>query len=822
MTSDRGPAAPRWLRPLRLVPVAGVAWIVGGVTTIVPQSATATAVGGWTISLALLVALTVQARRRREPRSRTWTLALVIAIVAVAAGAAVASQVALAHPERVAVQEMGLTGGRAITVHATVVGKVENRAGELTFDAIASRIETGLTSHPVDVAVTVRVAPALVDQPGALDVGATVSVRGTAWETRPGQRDVLGVSAGRGVEVDERAEGVLAAASDLRRGLVRAVDGLPEPGAGLVPGLAVGDTSAVDPTLDSEMKASSLSHLTAVSGANCAIVVGLAFAGAAAAGLRRSLRVAAGLAALAGFVVLVTPEPSVVRAAAMAAIAMLGVQLGRPGAGMSILTLAVTILLVGDPWLAGSLGFALSTVATASLLLFARPLALGLSRGLPRALALALAVPLAAQLACGPLLVLITPRVPLYGVVANLLAAPAAPVATIVGLAACLFVAVPVVQSGLAAIAWLPASWISATASTMTALPGGQVPWLEGWAGVAALGALGVAIGLIVIGRAALRGRARPLHAVSVAVIAAVVGVSAGTTALTSVAGRWTVPQEWSILACDIGQGDAVLLRSGGSYALIDTGPAPEPLAQCLSRLGIGRLDLLVLTHYDKDHVGGVTAVRGMLGVVIHGPPASPGDRSIINDLAAGGAQPIAGVAGLHGTIGGAQWRVLWPRAASRAFPSGNDASVVLEVRGIGMPTAVFLGDLSASSQSALAASDVLLTRYDVVKVAHHGSADQDPGLYEALHPAVAIISVGLGNDYGHPRDEAIAMLEALGCAIARTDLSGIVAAWRTDAGIELWRERAPPAADAVSPPLSRLGEWRRPRDVLPRARHAR
>src|SRR5690606_25237668 len=120
----------------------------------------------------------------------------------------------------------------------------------------------------------------------------------------------------------------------------------------------------------------------------------------------------------------VSPEPSVVRAATMAAIAMLGVLLGRPGAGVSVLALAVVVLLVLDPWLAASLGFALSTAATGALLLAAAPLTDGLARWMPRPVALAVAVPLAAQLACGPLLVLIDPRVPLYGVVANMLAAP--------------------------------------------------------------------------------------------------------------------------------------------------------------------------------------------------------------------------------------------------------------------------------------------------------------------------------------------------------------------------------------------------------------
>ena len=156
---------------------------------------------------------------------------------------------------------------------------------------------------------------------------------------------------------------------------------------------------------------------------------------------------------------------------------------------------------MADPWLSGSLGFALSAVATGSLLLLARPLATGLARRMPRGLALALAVPLAAQLACGPLLIIITPTVPVYGVVANLLAAPAAPVATVVGLAACLAAPLPWVQAGLTAIAWLPAAWIAGYRAHPQ-LPSGQPAAVAaGWVGAGALAVVSLAIGAVVAGR---------------------------------------------------------------------------------------------------------------------------------------------------------------------------------------------------------------------------------------------------------------------------------------------------------------------------------
>ena len=769
---------------LRLAPVAGATWLAALGAIHLPQHAAVLAATLW---LAVLAALAWFAYGRRPRRGAR--LAVMVTMLAAAGAAATASHVAVAEPARHAVLALEVTGGRAVAVQATVVGKVEGRAdGTLAFDAIISRIAIGTAAHLVRAEAEVRVAPDDVDIRGVLDVGAEVVAQGTAHAGRPGDRAVLVFRADRGLTVARTPDGAAAATASLRTGLVAAVRGLPGGGAGLVPGLAVGDTSAVSHELSIAMKESSLSHLTAVSGANCALVVGLAFLAASAAGASRQVRVGVGLAVLAGFVLLVTPEPSVVRAATMSAIAMLGVLLGRPAVGMAFLSLGVALLLVTDPWLAGSLGFALSTAATASLLLFARPLARGLERVLPRALALGLSVPLAAQLACGPLIILVAPQIPVYGVLANLIAAPAAPIATVVGLAACLAAPFPPLQSGLAAIAWVPASWIAATATTVSSLPGDTVPWLEGWPGVLALAVVGTAIGTLI----ALHPRTpagRGLRRSSGALVAIVIGVVAGGGLLGSVVGRWTLPADWSVLACDIGQGDAVLLRSNGVVALIDTGPDPETLGACLDRVGVSTVDLLVLTHFDLDHAGGAAAVEGRVGTVLHGPPH--GDAGVILDrLARAGARLQPVYEGLSGELGRARWSVLWPRADGHAFPPGNDASIVLDVRGGGIPPTLLLGDLSASPQRAIASSGSLRPPYAVVKVAHHGSADQEPALYRAATPSIAIITVGADNDYGHPRAEILDTLASLGAVVARTDAEGIVAVRESGGALEVWRER--------------------------------
>ena len=767
-----------------VVPAAAVGWAAAALCVLLPGASPAVAVGLW------IGALTALGVGLRAVRARG---VLVLAAIALAAGAAVASHVAVLAPGREAAAELA-GGARSVDVRAVVASKVASAAsGSLWFDADAASVVVG--EHPTGAHVPVRVvvAPDDVDERDRLDLGSAVMVRGTTQRADVGERAVLVVFASRGVEVVAPPDGVLGVATDLRRGFVRLAATLPGPGGALLPGLAVGDTSAVDAGLDLAMKTSSLSHLTAVSGANCAIIVGLCFGAAGLCGASRTVRVVVALSGLVGFVVLVTPEPSVVRAAAMAAIAMLGVLLGRATAGLSVLCLAVVVLLVADPWLALSLGFALSAVATGALLVLAPPLARALTRWMPRALALLLAVPAAAQLACGPLLVLVNPVVPLYGVPANLVAGVAAPAATVLGLAACLAApAVPILAGVIAWLAWLPSAWIAATAETAAALPGASLPWLEGGWGVAALAACGACAVALVLADARSTRAAGAVHTLAVCVVAVAVGAVGGFTALRGPVATLTLPAGWTIAACDVGQGDAVLVRSAGRVALVDTGPEPGPLDGCLTRLGLRRIDILVLTHFDLDHVGGADAVVGRVDVVLHGPPGNPQDVTLLDRLRDGGARVTAARTGMTGMLGEARWRVLWPVDGSRAFAAGNDASVVIDVRGGGVPASAFLGDLSASPQAALLASGRLDPPYAVVKVAHHGSADQHPGLYRALGAAVAVIPVGADNDYGHPRAEILQVLDAQGMSIARTDEDGLVViAPGDDGALLVWRERA-------------------------------
>ncbi len=635
------------------------------------------------------------------------------------------------------------THHQAVTAVATTTETV--LPGRGSFEARLDSVDNTVTSVPV---LVFGEGPA-----ERIGIGTRIALAGYVVTTDAGDGRAFIMFPDDPPTVLEQPPWFLDWANGLRAGFLGATQQLPGDGGDLLAGLAIGDTSAVSDELDDAMKSSSLSHLTAVSGANCAVVIGLVMLAGGALGLPRWLRIGASIVTLVGFVVLVTPEPSVLRAALMAALVLVALGGGRPVRGLPILSLATISLLVLDPWLARNYGFVLSVLATAGLLLLAGPLSGVLVRWIPRWLALVIAVPVAAQLACQPVIVLLNASLPAYGVVANILAAPAAPVATVVGLAACVLLwAVPPLGMLLCQLAWIPSFWIAAVAQFFAAAPGAQLPWPEGAGGVALL----VAAGALVVG--AVLGRRRWRRWAAAALILMIVGYI-GVVAGGRIAQQLGRPPDWQIAGCDVGQGDAFLVRSAGEVALIDTGPDPALLADCLADLGIDRIDLLVLTHYDLDHVGGVEAVFGRVDRAMVGPVGRPEDDDVVAGLLAAGTEVQQVARGPSGMLGELRWRVLWPPTRLAGIEPGNPASVTVEFEGVGdcrsgCLSSIFLGDLDESAQNRVLAANPL-GAVDVVKVSHHGSADQSARLYERLGAVVGVIGVGADNGYGHPTESA-------------------------------------------------------------------
>lgn len=591
------------------------------------------------------------------------------------------------------------------------------------------------------------------------------------------------------IDVVASAPAVQQAAGVVRAALRDAVAGRPADQAGLVPGLVVGDTSGVPSDLDQAMRDSGLAHLTAVSGGNVAVVVLVVLGAVRLAGLRRGriqvLVVALGVAA---YVVLARPEPSVVRAAGMAGVVLLAVLVDARVRALDALGMSVGALVLLDPFLSLSVGFAMSVLATAALVLLAERWApaepgAGLARRLARVVLALVAVSAAAQLAVAPLVVGIGGGVPVGGLVANLLAAPAVAPATALGLVAAV---VGVVAPPLASVVALPACWAVgwvALVARFTADRAGVLPWPAGWEGALSLTAvLALASAALLLARrtspVVLRGAVAILLAGGVLLLSPPTAVPRGAA--------WP-PPGWQVVMCDVGQGDAVVLAAGpGSAVVVDAGPDPRTVDRCLTRLGITRVPIVVLTHFHADHVEGLPGVlRGRsVGVVVVSPLAEPAGEEVRvrRWLAPTGTPVRVAGAGDRWTVGELGLRVVWPTRLLRGQGSDpNNASVTL-VGSVDGTSVLLGGDLEPAAQEAVLASG-LVGRVDVVKVPHHGSPKQAPGWVRGAAARIGLIGVGLDNDYGHPAPATLAAYRAAGVLVGRTDLDGDVAVVRDAAG---------------------------------------
>ncbi|MEU9392716.1 ComEC/Rec2 family competence protein [Streptomyces sp. NPDC048324] len=624
------------------------------------------------------------------------------------------------------------------------------------------------------VRVEARMAPALV---GGDRIAGVLRVRGRAAP------DVVGGPSGA-----QRFAG------RLRAGLREATDGLPADARALLPGLVVGDTSRITPELDEGFKETDLAHTLAVSGSNLTIILALLIGPPGMARLveRRGLAPRLGIPLRAtavlggvltlGFVIVCRPDPSVLRAAACGAVVLLALATGRRRSLIPALATAVLLLVLYDPWLARSYGFLLSVLATGALLTLAPRWSEALRRHrVPPRLAEGLAAAAAAQALCAPVVAVLSARVSLVAVPCNLLAEVAVAPATVLGFAA--LATAPVAMPVAEALAWgasWPAGWIARIARTGAALPGGGVDWPGSWAGALLLALVTVAV--LLVGRRLLR---HPWLCVLCLTLLVLVVVQ--PPPLTRVITGWP-PPGWRFAVCDVGQGDATVLAAGpGSGVVVDAGPDPELVDHCLRTLGITRIPLVLLTHFHADHVAGLPGVlRGRsVGAIETTGLEEPAEQvAFVRGRAAARHIPVTrAAAGEQRRTGTLSWQVLWPPADPAPEQDGpNDASVALLVRSAGLRL-LLLGDLEPPAQQALLRSPqgALLGGVDVLKVAHHGSAYQDPELIRRVAPRVALISCGEDNPYGHPAPGTVAALRALGAVVLRTDRDGALAV--TDSG---------------------------------------
>ena len=266
----------------------------------------------------------------------------------------------------------------------------------------------------------------------------------------------------------------------------------------LVIGVVLGDDTGLEAATTKNMRASNLTHLTAVSGEHVALVLAATLTLCGPLPVR--LKTLIGLFTLVGLVLLVQPSGSVLRAAAMGSVQLVGLSAGRQASALPAWAAGAIVLLLIDPWQACDWGFALSIAATGGLIMLAPGIERQLGRVMPTFFAQLAAIPLAAQLACGPLLIALNPHISMWGVVANMLAAPVVAVVTYTGLAS---TALATLLPSLAQLLVLPAlwgcAWLECIAHFFAHLPGAQVNWPGKLSGVCSLTALNAGIWLLLV-----------------------------------------------------------------------------------------------------------------------------------------------------------------------------------------------------------------------------------------------------------------------------------------------------------------------------------
>lgn len=630
----------------------------------------------------------------------------------------------------------------AVTVTGTVTADPRVRQGRFG-EFVVTRLEVReVTGRGTTWAVA---APVLVlGDEGWADVplGATVH---TSGRLGPADGDDLaGVLGARGPP-EVRADPGLwwDAAAGVRASIREAVAHRPDAQRALVPALVDGDDALVDDELAADFQTTGLTHLLAVSGTNLTLVVGFLLVLARCCRVRGRWLYLVGAAGIVGFVLLARTEPSVLRAAVMGTVALFAMGTDGRRRGARALGVAVVVLLLVQPSLAVSAGFTLSVLATAGILLLAPTWRDALARWLPRWLAEAIAIPLAAQLACTPVVAAISGQVSIVAVVANLLVAPVVGPATVLGLGA-----------GLLGLVWDPAgrllgtgagwcvAWVVLVARRGAELPTAAVGWGTGVGALVVLTVLVTAIALV--GPRLVRRPSTGIACCTLLVVAVLVRPPSP---------GWP-PDGWVLVACDVGQGDALVLNAGpGSAVVVDAGPEPAAVDRCLDELGIASVPLVVLTHPHADHVDGLPGVGS--------------GRTV-------GAVETTPVAyGQVRRVGAVTLQAVWP-APGYVADDPNDDSVVLvaEVSGVRL---LLTGDVEPPAQAALARLLPGL-RVDVLKVPHHGSRFQDMAWLLSFGARVAVTSVGEGNDYGHPAPEVLEPLAAAGTAVHRTDQDGDIA----------------------------------------------
>ena len=563
------------------------------------------------------------------------------------------------------------------------------------------------------------------------------------------------------IEVIGSARKIFAATTPIRESFKDLIK--PTDAGSLIPGLVLGDTSLQSSSFTQDMRRVGLSHLTAVSGANFALVATFLLWFLKFFVKRLRIRLYLVFFILTIFIFLVRPTPSVLRAAVMTAVVLIAKVLGDKSFGIPSLGCAISFLVLLDPFQAIDPGFALSVLATAGILLLPQYLNSKLERYIKVPWILeAILIPVSATIFCFPVIILLSSQFSLATIPANILVAPVIAPITILGFIAAILSPIAGFISHFLILIISPlASWIVWVCEQMNKFS------------VITFNYSGVFSAIFLILVILLLAKKR---------IIAIFVMTLFALQLVLNSYLWPGPG-WQIANCDVGQGDGLVVNLGrGSGLVIDTGPDPLKMGRCLHQLKIKKIPLLVLTHFHADHVGGVSAVTKGRDIgevwISNNLQPEPSSKLVMNLLNGIKTRTVKAGDNFAFPANALSIKVLWPNVTGQDFQSLpgdgsqiNNSSIALLIKSkdLSLFTA---GDIEPPVQEIITNSGEL-TSVDVLKVSHHGSSYQYFPMLDLLKPKVALISVGAGNRYGHPSSDLIAQLEVRRISVWRTDQSG-------------------------------------------------
>lgn len=566
---------------------------------------------------------------------------------------------------------------------------------------------------------------------------------------------------------------------------------VPGVGGDLLGAVLLGDRRRLNGTpVDEDFKNCGLAHLIAVSGSHLVVISALAVWLLGALGLRPLSRFGAVAALTGAYVLLSGVQTSAVRCWVMALIAGGMIAFGRRSDPLAALAATASVMLALDPSCAFDLGFRLAVCAVAGLALLGRLAHAWTAAALPRradALARPVSATLVAVAATAPVAAPAFAAVSLIAPVANLLAAPPLAASLALGLAALVSAAVVPPLGDL--MLRLDGSLLAAVAGLVTRLAATPHAALAvAWSPAATLLAVAACCALWAWWPVPTRRLAR---------VGLVVALATSLLAIS-----WQPSATAEVRLLDVGQGDAILIRDGTHAMLVDGGPSPTQLRRELARAGVRRLDAVLATHMHADHAAGFRGLDGVVPVARAYVPPGCSAKELAAKMPRGARITVVSQ-GMDIACGSWDLAVLWPPPTGHD-PNQNDGCIVALAQRPGCRV-LLTGDAESDVLEACIRAGTL-TRIDVLKVGHHGSAGavSDASL-GVLRPQVAVISVGAGNRFGHPKPSTLATLKAAGVPVFRTDLSGDISVQSTGSGFRVILERRARYNARTEPPTREL-----------------